>query len=89
MWSYKTAPMKWLSKQLNAAAKWLAKYMLNDERNSPYLFSLIGIGLFAPTLFILSYWYQSKQTHFNWYAVMVYHVALITLISMQQKYIKV
>ena len=74
MWSYKTAPMKWLSKQLNAAAKWLAKYMLNDERNSPYLFSLIGIGLFAPTLFILSYWYQSKQTHINWYAVMVYHV---------------
>lgn len=74
MWSYKTVPMKWLSLKLNIAAKKLAKHMLVDERNSPYLFSLIGIGIYAPALFGLSYWYQSKQEHFNWYAVLAYHV---------------
>lgn len=74
MWSYKTAPMQWLSAQLNKVARKLARSMLNDERNSPYLFSLFGIGILAPTLFFGSYWFQSTQTHFNWYAVMVYHV---------------
>lgn len=74
MWSYKTAPMIWLNKKLNTVARIIGRKMLKDERNSPYLFSLLGVGIFAPALFIASYWYQSTQTHFNWWAVLAYHV---------------
>lgn len=48
--------------------------MLKDERNSPYLISLFGIGIFTPTMFVLSYWYQSQQVQFNWWAVLAYHI---------------
>jgi hypothetical protein len=74
MWSYKTPPMIWINKKLNALAHKIGRKMLKDERNSPYLFSLFGVGIFAPTLFILSYLYQSTQAHFNWWAVLAYHV---------------
>ncbi len=52
----------------------MGKVMLKDERNSPYLISLISIGIFNPTMFGLSFWYQSQQETFNWWAVLAYHV---------------
>ena len=75
-WTYKTAPAKWLGAKLNAASHKLGSVMLRDERNSPYLFSLIGTGVLTPTLFVFSYWWQSKQTHFDWWAVLAYHVLI-------------
>jgi fatty acid desaturase len=72
-WSYKTAPARWFSEKIHAVARRLAKVMLKDERNSPYLISLFGIGVFTPTMFVLSYVYQSQQESFNWWAVLAYH----------------
>lgn len=73
-WSYKTAPMQWFSDQMQAIARWFGKRMLKDIRNSPYLISYFLIGIFTPTMFVLSFWYQSQQETFNWWAVWLYHV---------------
>lgn len=69
-WTYKTAPARWLSEKLNAGALWLARKILKDERDSPYLFSYIGIGIYAPLLFIGSYYFQvvylDANNHWGW-----------------------
>ena len=49
-WSYKTAPAKWISSKTDAAMLWLARKIMKDERESPYLYSYIGIGIIAPTV---------------------------------------
>ncbi|MCB9185282.1 MAG: fatty acid desaturase [Flavobacteriales bacterium] len=80
-WTYKTAPAQWLSKKLNAGALWLARKVMKDERDSPYLFSYIGIGIYAPLLFIGSYYFQvvylDANNHWgweNWLAALAYNV---------------
>jgi hypothetical protein len=80
-WTYKTAPARWLSEKLNAAALWLARKIMKDERDSPYLFSYIGIGIYAPLLFIGSYYFQvvylDAKNHWgweNWLAALAYNV---------------
>ena len=73
-WSYKTAPAIWFASKMNGLARKLGSIMLKDVRNSPYLFSLIGIGIGTPSLFALSYLYQSQQVSFNWWAALAYHV---------------
>jgi hypothetical protein len=50
-WTYKTAPAVWLADKMQGVAKSLSRAVMNDERDSPYLFSYIGIGIIAPTLF--------------------------------------
>ena len=73
-WTYKTSPAQWIGRKVNASAQWLGAIMLKDVRNSPYLISLFGVGILTPALFIFSFWWQSQQTHFNWWAVLAYHV---------------
>lgn len=73
-WTYRTTPAKWLASKLDRASRALGKVMLKDVRNSPYLISLIGVGIYTPTLFALSYWYQMQQESFSWAAVLAYHV---------------
>ncbi|MBI1287987.1 MAG: hypothetical protein GC178_10445 [Flavobacteriales bacterium] len=80
-WTYKTAPARWLSEKLNAGALWLARKVMKDERDSPYLFSYIGIGIYAPLLFIGSYYFQvvylDANNHWgweNWLAALAYNV---------------
>lgn len=80
-WTYKTAPARWLSEKLNAGALWLSRKIMKDERDSPYLFSYIGIGIYAPLLFIGSYYvqvvYLDANNHWgweNWLAALAYNV---------------
>ncbi len=73
-WTYKTKPAKWFASKMNVLARSLAKVMLKDVRNSQYLFSLFTIGFFTPALFFFSFWWQSQQEHFNWWAALGYHV---------------
>ncbi len=50
----------------------LAKVMMRDERNAPYLFSLFGIGLYTPTLFVLAFiWQMTYGYSAAWYTVML------------------
>lgn len=55
--------------------------IMKDERDSPYLFSYIGIGIYAPLLFIGSYYFQvvylDANNHWgweNWLAALAYNV---------------
>jgi fatty acid desaturase len=80
-WSYKTAPAKWLARKTDAATLWLARKIMKDERDSPYLYSYIGIGIIAPFLFIGSYYiqvtYLGANTGWgwkNWLAALAYNV---------------
>lgn len=80
-WTYKTAPAQWLASKTDAATLWLARKIMKDERDSPYLYSYIGIGIFAPLLFIGSYYFQVQyldaNNHWgwqNWLAALVYNV---------------
>ena len=50
----------------------LAKVMMRDERNAPYLFSLFGIGLYTPTLFVLAFiWQMTYGYSAAWYIVVL------------------
>ncbi len=80
-WTYKTAAARWISEKLNARALWLSRKIMKDERDSPYLFSYIGIGIYAPLLFIGSYYFQvvylDANNHWgweNWLAALAYNV---------------
>lgn len=67
-WSYRTALAKWFGDKMNAAALWMGKRILRDERDSPYLFSYFGIGILAPVLFFGSYYVQVTylDAHVSW-----------------------
>lgn len=80
-WTYKTAPAVWFGKKMQAAARSLSRAIMRDERDSPYLFSYIGIGIYAPALFFGSYWIQTQFLGANecwcwqnWTAALVYNV---------------
>ncbi|MGB0918009.1 MAG: fatty acid desaturase [Flavobacteriales bacterium] len=80
-WTYKTAPALWLTKKTDAAVLWLARKVMKDERDSPYLYSYIGIGILAPVLFLGSYYVQVTFLGANdgwgwenWLAALVYNV---------------
>lgn len=80
-WTYKTAPAIWLGKKVQGTAKSLARKIMRDERDSPYLLSYIGIGIIAPTLFFGSYWIQTQYLGANecwcwqnWLAAIGYNV---------------
>lgn len=80
-WTYKTAPAKWLTAKTDAATLWLARKIMKDERDSPYLYSYIGIGIIAPILFFGSYYVQVTYLGANegwgwknWLAALAYNV---------------
>lgn len=74
-WTYGTAFGKTIGGWADAVALRLARPMLKDVRNSRYLWALFGIGVWAPTIFLASWWYQTHVADgFNWWAVLVYHV---------------
>jgi fatty acid desaturase len=80
-WSYKTAPAIWFGDKMSAAALWLGKRILRDERDSPYLFSYFGIGILAPLLFFGSYYVQVTYLDANvswgwknWLAALAYNL---------------
>jgi fatty acid desaturase len=80
-WTYKTTPAKWLSSKTDAAMLWLAQRIMKDERDSPYLYSYIGIGVIAPVLFFGSYYFQVTYLGANeswgwknWLAALAYNV---------------
>ncbi|MFT4524958.1 MAG: fatty acid desaturase [Bacteroidia bacterium] len=80
-WTYKTAPMVWVGNKLGLLAKSLSRIMMKDERNSNYLFSFIGIGIYAPVLFFCSYYVQVTYLGANegwgwqnWLAALAYNV---------------
>ena len=75
-WAYKTAPARWLAARANAVARRLGAAMLADARDSPYLLPAVGLGVFTPSLFVLSWWWQSGQECFSWSAVLAYHVLI-------------
>lgn len=80
-WTYKTAPAIWLGKKVQGAARSLARKIMRDERDSPYLLSYMGIGIIAPSLFFGSYWIQTQYLGANecwcwqnWLAAIGYNV---------------
>ena len=80
-WTYRTAPAQWFADKMSSAALWLGRRILRDERDSPYLFSYFGIGVYAPLLFIGSYYVQvtyldagSSWGWPNWLAALAYNV---------------
>jgi fatty acid desaturase len=80
-WTYKTAPMVWIGKKFSSLVKRLSRVMMKDERNSNYLFSFIGIGMYAPLLFFGSYYIQVAYLGANegwgwqnWLAALAYNV---------------
>lgn len=80
-WTYKTAPARWLSAKIDAATQAVAKKIMKDERDWPYLYSYFGIGLIAPVLFIGSYYIQVTYLGANegwgwknWLAALIYNV---------------
>ncbi|MCF8465447.1 MAG: hypothetical protein K9G41_11430, partial [Flavobacteriales bacterium] len=80
-WTYKTAPAIWLTEKTDAAVLWLAVKIMKDERDSPYLYSYIGIGIIAPILFFGSYYIQVTYLGANeswgwknWLAALAYNV---------------
>jgi fatty acid desaturase len=80
-WSYRTALAKWFGDKMSAAALWVGKRILRDERDSPYLFSYFGIGILAPVLFFGSYYvqvtYLDAQVSWgwkNWLAALAYNL---------------
>ena len=67
---------------LTGVSQHLAKVMLKDERNAPYLFSVFGLGLYTPSLFIAAFIWQLKYgAHAPWVAIVlvafVYHVLVM------------
>ena len=80
-WTYKTSIGKWIGNSVMSAARGLGKKIMNDERDSPYLISYIGIGIYAPLLFFGSYWIQIQYLGANegwgwqnWGAALIYNV---------------
>lgn len=80
-WSYRTALAKWFGDKMSAAALWVGKRILRDERDSPYLFSYFGIGILAPVLFFGSYYVQVTYLDANmswgwknWLAALAYNL---------------
>lgn len=80
-WTYKTPPAVWFSGKTDAAMLGLARKIMKDERDSPYLYSYIGIGIFAPILFVGSYYVQitylganESWDWQNWLAALAYNV---------------
>ena len=74
-WFYKTSAGMAIGQAASGWAHGMAKVMLKDERNSHYLFAVFGLGIFAPAIFVLSWWYQTRVAEsFNWWAVLGYHV---------------
>ncbi|MBL4585845.1 MAG: hypothetical protein JKX84_02115, partial [Flavobacteriales bacterium] len=69
-WTYNTALGKWMNEKAQAAARSLGKIMLKDQRDSPYLIPLFGVGIITPSLFVFSFWFQMQQETFNWWAVL-------------------
>jgi len=80
-WTYGTGPAKWIRSKADALTLWLARRTMKDERDRPYLYSYIGIGLFAPLLFLGSYYLQVEYLDANatwgwknWAAALGYNV---------------
>lgn len=81
----------WLSNRLgqffSSIAQRMAKVMMRDERNAPYLYSLFGIGFYTPTLFILAFWWQiSYGYNAAWYTVVL--VAFLYNVLMMGPYFR-
>ena len=67
-----TGPAVAIGKVFTGISVHLAKVMMRDERNAPYLFSLFGIGLYTPTLFVLAFiWQMTYGYSAAWYTVVL------------------
>ncbi|MCW3127726.1 MAG: symbB [Bacteroidetes bacterium] len=43
---------------LHRMAAWLASHIMRDERNAPYLYTMVGVGLWTPVLFWGCFFWQ-------------------------------
>ena len=81
----------WLSRSLGSfftkVSERLARIMMRDERNAPYLFSLFGIGLYTPTLFVLAFYWQIRYGgSAAWYTIVL--VAFLYNVLMMGPYFR-
>jgi hypothetical protein len=82
-----TAPAQRIGAVFTVLSIRLAKVMMRDERNAPYLFSLFGIGLYTPVLFILAFCWQMRYgTGAAWYTVVL--VAFLYNVLMMGPYFR-
>ena len=57
-----------LGSVLDRIATSIAHITMRDERNAPYLYTLIGVGIWTPVLFVLCfYWQMAYGSHYAWY----------------------
>src|ERR1700678_1309650 len=83
----KTRPAEMIGTFFTKISERLAKVMMRDERNAPYLFSLFGIGLYTPTLFVLAFLWQMRYGYSAaWYTVVL--VAFIYNVLMMGPYFR-
>ena len=69
---------RWLGGRLASAAGSAAKWLLKDERDTPYLYTLFGVGILMPAAFLGSLWWQARLSPgFSWFAVYIYHVVMM------------
>ncbi len=55
----------------------LGRRLLRDERDSPFLYTIFGIGCYAPLLFGVFLWIHLQREEFSWFAVYLYNVLLV------------
>jgi hypothetical protein len=79
-----TAPAARIGAALARAAQALARVSLRDPRNAPYLYTLVGVGLWTPALLVASFFLQQRLAaapRFPWPAAVLaafaYHVLMM------------
>ena len=82
-----TKPARAIGSFFTGISQRMARVMMRDERNAPYLFSLFGIGLYTPILFVLCFiWQMRYGVGAAWYTVVL--VAFLYNVLMMGPYFR-